>query len=277
MKHKFDFEGHRGCRGLMPENSIPGFLKAIELGVTTLEMDVVISKDKKVVVSHDPFFSHEFCLKPDGSEIKEEEERNYKLFEKTYEEIKAFDCGTKVHPRFPKQKKMSVYKPLLQDVIDTAEANASSLNVPKLFYNIEIKSTIEGDNIFHPPYEEFTDLLIEVLQKKGILDRTIVQCFDLRPLQYLHRTRPDITLSFLVENTLSFQENLSMLGFIPVIYSPEYILVDKELMNFAKDNNMRVIPWTVNEVAEMKKLIEMGVDGLISDYPEMYKTINLNK
>src|SRR6478736_4625869 len=100
MKRKFDFEGHRGCRGLMPENSIPGFLKAIELEVTTLEMDVVICKDLKVVVSHDPFFSHEFCLKPDGTKIKEEEEKNYKLFEMTYEEIKAYDCGSKVHPRF---------------------------------------------------------------------------------------------------------------------------------------------------------------------------------
>jgi len=273
MKHKFDFEGHRGCRGLMPENSIPGFLKAIELGVTTLEMDVVISKDKKVVVSHDPFFSHEFCLKPDWSEIKEAEERNYKLFEMTYEKIKAYDCGSKVHPRFPQQKKVPVYKPLLEDVIDAAEAHASSLNLSKLFYNIEIKSTIEGDNIFHPPYEVFTDLLIDVLQKKDIFNRTIVQCFDLRPLQYLHKTRPDTTLSFLVENTLSLQENLSMLGFIPAIYSPEYILVDKGLMKFAKDNNMRVIPWTVNEIAEMKKLIEMGVDGLISDYPEKYEGI----
>jgi glycerophosphoryl diester phosphodiesterase len=269
----FDLEGHRGCRGLMPENSIPGFIKAIDLGVTTLEMDVVISKDQKVVVSHDAFFSHEFCLKPDGSEIKEEEERSYKLFEMTYEEIKAFDCGSKVHPRFPKQVKMPVYKPLLEDVIDVAETHASTLNLPKLFYNIEIKSTVEGDNVFHPPFEVFTDLLINVLQKKGILDRTIVQCFDLRPLQYLHKTRPEVTLSFLVENTLSFQENLSMLGFIPAIYSPEYILVDHALMKFAKDNNMKVIPWTVNEVAEMKKLIEMGVDGLISDYVDRYEEL----
>jgi glycerophosphoryl diester phosphodiesterase len=271
--HFLDLQGHRGCRGLMPENSIPGFLYAIELGVTTLEMDVVISKDKKVVVSHDPFFSHEFCLNPDGSEIKEEEERNFTLFEMTYEEIKTFDCGSKIHPRFPKQRKMPVYKPLLEDVINAAEAHASSLGKSKLYYNIEIKSTIEGDNVYHPPYKEFTDLLMDVLQKKNILERTIVQSFDIRPLQYLHQTHPDMTLSFLVENTLVFKENLSILGFTPAIYSPEFILVDEALMTFAKEHNMKVIPWTVNEVAEMKKLIAMGVDGLISDYVDRYEEI----
>jgi len=91
VEKKTDIQGHRGCRGLMPENTIPGFIKAIELGVTTLEMDVVISKDKKVVVSHEPFLSHEICLTPDGKEISEADEKSYNLFQMTYDEIKTME------------------------------------------------------------------------------------------------------------------------------------------------------------------------------------------
>ena len=104
----FDIEGHRGCRGLMPENTIPAMYKAIDLGVTTLEMDAVITKDREVVVSHEPFFNHEITTKPDGTEVKESEERNLNIYHMTYEEVKQFDVGKKNHPRFPRQQKMAV-------------------------------------------------------------------------------------------------------------------------------------------------------------------------
>src|SRR5438128_2424457 len=105
----FDKEGHRGCRGLMPENTIPAMLKALELGVTTLEMDAVITKDGQVILSHEPFFNHEITTKADGKFIDEKEEKNYNIFKMTYAETHQFDVGLKPHPRFPQQQKLPAH------------------------------------------------------------------------------------------------------------------------------------------------------------------------
>src|SRR6201991_1107978 len=96
----FDKEGHRGCRGLMPENTIPAMMKALELGVTTLEMDAVITADNQVVLSHEPFFNHEITIKPDGSEVKQAEERSLNIYQMDYDQVRQFDVGTKINPRF---------------------------------------------------------------------------------------------------------------------------------------------------------------------------------
>jgi glycerophosphoryl diester phosphodiesterase len=134
----------------MPENTIPAFLKAIDLGVTTLEMDAVITKDSKVVISHEPFFNHEITTRPDGDTFQESEERSLNIYQMNYEEVKTYDVGLKVNPRFPQQQKMHAVKPLLKDVIDSAEAYAS-LHIKKpVFYNIETKCSADGDDIYHP-------------------------------------------------------------------------------------------------------------------------------
>ena len=108
MQTTFDKQGHRGCRGLMPENTIPAMLHALELNVTTLELDVVITKDKQVVLSHEPFFNHEITTKPDGALVAEAEEKSLNIYQMTFEEVKRFDVGTRPHPRFPLQKKLSL-------------------------------------------------------------------------------------------------------------------------------------------------------------------------
>jgi glycerophosphoryl diester phosphodiesterase len=101
---EFDKQGHRGCRGLMPENTVPAMLNVLGMTVTTLEMDVVITKDKKVILSHEPFFNHEISTKPDGSYVTEAEEKSLNIYKMTYEEVKKYDVGMKPHPRFPQQK-----------------------------------------------------------------------------------------------------------------------------------------------------------------------------
>ena len=116
VQGEFDKQGHRGCRGLMPENTVPAMLYALGMGVSTLEMDVVITKDKKVILSHEPWFGKEITTKPDGKYIGEREERTYNIYWMTYEQTKTFDVGMKPHPRFPQQQKMKVTKPLLADV-----------------------------------------------------------------------------------------------------------------------------------------------------------------
>ena len=195
----FDTQGHRGCRGLMPENTIPAMLKAIDLGVHTLEMDVVISQDNQVVVSHDAFFNHEITTKPNGDSIGESEEKQFNLYKMTYSEIKSFDVGLKTHPRFPQQRKIPAIKPLLEDLIDAIENYTTKNKKPLVFYNIETKSLPETDLLFHPSPAVFCELLMAVINKKGIANRTIIQSFDIRTLQYIHQHYPKIKTALLID------------------------------------------------------------------------------
>ena len=263
-----DIQGHRGCRGLMPENTIPAFIKALEIGVTTLEMDVVITKDRQVLVSHEPYLSHKICYGPGGKEITEEDEKLYNLYEMTYEEISRCDCGSKELVGFPEQRKLVVSKPLLTQVIDSVEYYLRTHALPPVYYNIETKSLPDGDNILHPEPTPFVDLLVDVLKEKDILDRTIIQSFDVRTLQYAKEVYPDIRLSLLIVNKDLPEENIEKLGFVPDIYSPYYLLVNEKLVTYAHQQNIEVIPWTVNEPTEIKRILSLGVDGLITDYPD---------
>ncbi len=268
----FDKQGHRGCRGLMPENTIPAFKKAIELGVTTLEMDAVITKDKKTILSHEPFFNREISTLPDGSFINENEETSFNIYEMTYKQTTQFDVGLKPHPRFPQQQKIKVHKPLLADVIDFVEALTEKLVVPSVQYNIETKCLPKTDGVFHPKPEEFVELLVGVIKEKKIESRVIIQSFDIRTLQYLHTKYPNIKTSLLFEpaSDKSLQEQLNELGFIPTIYSPCYEIVTPALVSVCQKFNMQLIPWTVNDINVIKKIKQMGVDGIISDYPNLF-------
>lgn len=263
-----DVQGHRGCRGLMPENTTQAMLEAIRLGVKTLEMDVHISRDKQVFLSHNPYMSAEFMLKPDGSAIRPEQEKTWVLYQMPYATIKEFDVGSKAHPLFPTQKKFKTHMPLLSDVIAEAEAFTLKAHLPSLYYNIEIKSVPSGDGFLHPTVPEYVDLVVQILQEKNIVNRAIIQSFDVRALQYMHAKYPAIQTAYLIENKLSLAENIAKLGFIPTIYSPESILVEEALVAEAHCQGMLIIPWTVNQPAQMQQLIALGVDGLITDYPD---------
>lgn len=268
----FDLQGHRGCRGLMPENTIPAMIRALQLGVTTLEMDVVVSRDSQVVVSHDPFMNAEFCLRPDGKSIDRTEERELRLFGMDYAEIARWDVGSKPYPKFPEQTRMAVHKPRLEDLIDSVEQYARKAGLPPPRYNIETKCRPAGDGILHPDPAAFTRLLMEVIIRKKIHLRTTVQSFDMRTLQYMHKAHSDMQTSLLIEasDRLGLEGRLAELGFKPTVYSPAGQLVTPELVKACHDRGMRIIPWTINEVAEMERLRSMGVDGLISDYPDRF-------
>jgi glycerophosphoryl diester phosphodiesterase len=268
----FDKQGHRGCRGLMPENTIPAMIKALDLGVTTLEMDIAITKDKKPVLSHDQWFAQEITTKPDGNYMGEREERKFVIYWMTYEQVKTFDVGMKPHPLFPQQEKMKVVKPLLTDVIDSAEKHASAMGRPLPYYNIETKTNPEFDGVFHPKPEEFVDLIMSVIKEKGIEERAIIQSFDFSTLQYLHQKYPKIKTAMLIEDfdKRSLDDQLKALGFIPTIYSPDYSLVNEKLVQHCHQQNIKLIPWTVNDKLIIEKLKAMGVDGIISDYPNLF-------
>lgn len=268
----FDKQGHRGCRGLMPENTWAAMKTALDLGVTTLEMDVVITKDKKVVLSHEPWFDREITTKPDGTYMGPREERKFNIYWMTYEDVKTFDVGLKPHPRFPRQQKMKAVKPLLNDVIDSVRQYMVTSRRPFPYYNIETKARPEFDGVFHPKPEEFVELLMAVIREKAIEDRVIIQSFDFRTLQYLHRKYPAIKTAMLIEYTdrRTLDQQVKALGFTPSIYSPAYRLVSNKLVEKCHRQDMKIIPWTVNTTEEMEKLKAMGVDGIISDYPDLF-------
>ena len=268
----FDKEGHRGCRGLMPENTIPAMLKAIDLGVTTLEMDAAITKDKQVILSHEPFFSQAITTKPDGTYVTEKEQRDLNIYQMTYTETQQYDVGMKPHPLFPRQQKMKATKPLLSAVIDQAEAAAKQKGITPVFYNIETKCQPASDNIYHPAPEEFVDLLIAVVQQKNIEDRVIIQSFDFRTLQYLHKKYPHIKTAALLApvGSQSLSEKMDQLGFQPTICSPEHSMVNQQVVDYCREKKIKLVPWTVNDKSRIEELKKMGVDGIITDYPDLF-------
>lgn len=268
----FDKEGHRGCRGLMPENTIAAYIKAVDLGVTTLEMDAIITKDSQVIMSHEPFFNHEITTKPDGSYVTEAEEKSLNMYQMNYADIKQFDVGLKPHPRFAQQQKIKAVKPLLKDVIDSVEAYCTRNGKQPLQYNIETKCTPATDDVYHPKPGPFVELLMGAIKEKKIEERVIIQSFDIRSLQYLHEHYPAIKTALLIEDTDAkpFALQLKDLGFIPTIYSPAYQLVTPLLVKQCHDTGIKIIPWTVNDKTEINRLKNLGVDGIISDYPNLF-------
>lgn len=265
---KFDLQGHRGARGLMPENTIPAFLEALNYGVTTLELDVVITKDGEVLVSHEPYMSHEICLKPNGEPIAEEEALRYNIYKMTYAETQLFDCGLRQHPRFPDQKKFKITKPLLKNVIAAVEDHIKSYTLYEVDYNIEIKSVAGEESKYQPNVQEFSEKVFEVINQYLPWERVVIQSFDFRVLQYWHKKYPKVRLAALVENKKSVQMNLRELGFTPSIYSPDYTLIQTpQTIVTLKKKKIRVIPWTVNDPEAMKRMRAWGVDGIITDYP----------
>jgi len=274
----FDLEGHRGCRGLMPENTVPAFLKALDLGVTTLEMDVVISKDRQVVVSHEPYFNAAFSIAPNGVPVDKKEQKNLVLYKMDYADIKRYDVGSTGNPAYPEQQKIRVYKPLLSEVIEQGEAYRKAKALPSFSYNIEIKSERSEYNKSQPEPESFCELVQAVLEKQLLaknvnLERIVIQSFDFAILnQWKKGMRegryPSVRLSALVENLRSPEKNLDDLGFKPDIYSPYFRLISQDKIARLHQQGIKVIPWTVNQRDDMKRLKGWGVDGLITDYPD---------
>ncbi len=269
-KYKFDLQGHRGARGILPENSLQAFQKAIDLGVNTLELDVVVSKDSLIVVSHEAFMNPKICLDSSGQKISDESE--YNLYKMTYEEIKSFDCGSQQHPSFPEQKPLKTHKPLLSEVIKMTTDNLRKKG-RRVSLNIEIKSLPQTDGIFHPKPDVFVDLVMKTIKNELIpLNKINIQSFDKRVIQYVIDNYPRISTAYLVEKG-SFYENLQDLNRRPQIYSPIFTNLDSVDIKNAHNSGIKVIPWTVNEISDMQNLLELGVDGIITDYPNKAKVL----
>ena len=265
-----EVHGHRGCRGLRPENTLSAFLHALALGVDVLEMDVVISADREVVVSHEPWLNPRICLDPDGRRIEPHRAHDFNLYQMPYATIRRCDCGLLRHPDFPEQVPEPAHKPLLREVLDATEAAARQLRRHPIGYSVEVKSSPEGDGVFHPSPADFLSLVLAELDAANVVPRTTLLCFDIRILQLAHRQRPELATCLLVEDDSSWLLSIQRLGFVPTVLGPDIRTVTTAAVQElrARYPGLRLVPWTVNSLHEASQLFAVGVDGITTDYPD---------
>jgi len=269
----FDKQAHRGGRGLMPENTIASEENAINYGCT-LEMDLQMSKDKKIVVSHDAYFNSDFCLTPEGDTMTKKDGLSRLIYNMPYDSVAKYDVGLKYYPAFPRQKKMHAIKPLLSVLIDSVEDYAAKKHHTN-YYNIEIKSNPKSDGKFYSSLEEYVDSAMKIIIDKGIAPRTMMQSFDVRALRMIHEKYPKVKTSFLVgaANKKTAEGYIDELGFKPDIFSPEFSLVTPDLVKAFHQQNVLVIPWTPDTLEDIQRLKDMGADGAITDYPDLFSQL----
>lgn len=276
---KTTFQGHRGARGLVPENTIPSFIKALEYGVQGLEFDVVLTGENQFLVSHEPYFSHEFCSKPNGEAILKKEILQHNIYRMDYETILTYDCGKRGHLRYIEQQALPAVKPLLKSFFEEIEkyvlTNNKEKELQKPFYTLEIKSDAAWYGFMQPLPSEMVALFIKEITAypfyDKIKDRLLVESFDVTILNELHKqtknTDTKFEIGFLVENKLSIEENLAKLDFMPSVYVPYYRLLTKKKIEELHQKGLKVFTWTVNDTETMQKLENWGIDSIITDFP----------
>ena len=256
---------------MMPENTLVAFEKAIALGVHTLELYVVISKDRQVIVSHEPYMSRYICLDSLGRPIPVEDDMKYNIYRMNHSEIMNFDCGSKYVDNFPNQKKIKTYKPRLDEVFSLATSLRASVK-----YNIEIKAKPKYDEVYTPDPKEFVELVIQSIDRHAAFDSCNLQSFDLRILEEIKRQAPGMKIAILVDEFEDISTKLAQLSYKPDIISPYFKLLDQEKVSFYKQKGFEIIPWTVNTKADMMNMMALDVDAIITDYPDVLMDL-LNK
>jgi glycerophosphoryl diester phosphodiesterase len=270
---KYDIQGHRGARGLAPENTLPSFFTALDYGSKTLELDVVISSDEQIVVSHEPWFNAVFTTKPDGTPLDTSEVKVYNFFEMTLDSIQQFDVGLRKNAHYPEQIPQAAYKPSLAQVVQQSDEYAKKTKREVPFYNIELKSSSAWYGKKVPQPQRFVELVLNEINRLGIQNRCNVQSFDLEILKQVKQQSPQIRMAVLVDRNQTPEFIEQKLGFLPEIWSPYYTQLSDSLILSLHEKGRKVIPWTVNDTSAMKSLLLSGVDGIITDYPNRLQEI----
>lgn len=282
---ELDLQGHRGARGLYPENTLPAFKAAMDLGMTTIELDTVLTKDKQLIIHHDDNLNPEICKWSNGDIVKSLPVKNF-----TVSELKNLDCGSLKNSRFPEQTlvpgtKLSTLKEFFQFVKNYEKEK--KVNKPFL-YNIETK--LNEKDYTREEVLEYARVMANTIEEAKVVKQATVQSFVLEVLPEIKKINPEIKTSALFAPS-KFDYLLLSFGFSSPgnsiiektkqikaeIISPYYEYIDVKFIHSCRENKIKVIPWTVNDKELMKKLIQIGVDGIISDYPDRLKTVHLEK
>lgn len=257
-----DVQGHRGTRGHLPENTLPAFARALEMGVDTLELDCGVTKDGVVVVHHDRRLNPDVARGPDGKWVTSPAPA---IFSLTFKELETYDVG-RIRPgseyaqRFPRQKPLDGTRiPRLSALFDLAKKNQN------IRFNIETKLLPEHPDETLPP-EPFARALIAGIRKAGLEKRVTIQSFDFRTLKVVERDAPEIETVYLTDLKDAIPSRVHAAG--AKIWSPDFKAINARTLAEARKLGLRVVVWGVNEPADIARMIELGVDGIISDYPD---------
>ncbi|MET0243153.1 MAG: glycerophosphodiester phosphodiesterase family protein [Flavitalea sp.] len=262
-------EGHRGARGLVPENTIASMKRALDLGADVVEVDVYITKDGEVLIAHDPYVNRAISTVPGTAELSAEDAKKYTWHQMEYADIKKIDVGSKGNAAFPRQTPQAAYMPLLGELIDSVEAYTRQLSRTPAIYNIEIKSDPKFDGVYQPDAAVIVKKVMDVVHSKNLGKRFYLQSFDKRQIQEVHKSYPDVITAYLVARKLSVDAYLAELGYTPEILSPYYKEVSAQTVADCKKHKMRLVPWTVNTAEEVDSLLALGVNGIITDFPDL--------
>ena len=259
----FQVFAHRGFRGLHPENTITGMQKALAYGAI-LEMDLAITHDQQVVVSHDAVLNPKITQGPDGQTLGKDKIRIYQM---DYATLSAYDVGRMPNKDFPEQARYPAHIPLFRELVDSVEAFAAARGISDPIYFIETKLDPKTDGINHPGPKEFVDLMMQVVEEKRIQKQVIVQSFDPRTLQILRKEYPQIRLALLAKDSTSVDDNLKTLGFAPEYYSINAPFINQELVDRCHELKVKLIVGNCDDYAQILRIARLGVNSVMSDFP----------
>lgn len=253
--------GHRGCRALMPENTLAAFNEALRLGVDVLETDMQVTADDIVVLAHDPEVNPDRCLGPDGKKL----ETKVPFRSLTLAQVKRHDCGSLPHPLFPNQARKPGEKiPTLEELFELVKTSTYPA-AARVQFNIETKLS-PGRPQLSPSPEKFAELVLAVVKKYGFEDRVILQSFDKRTLLAMKKLEPRIRIAMLTEaNNLPFPAIAKALT--AEIISPNAGWLTPDDIAEMHAAGVQVVPWTVNDAAGWDALVKAGTDAIITDDP----------
>lgn len=243
-------QGHRGARALRPENTIPAFEYAIAAGVDALELDMAVTRDNVLVISHDPYVEAPVCTGPQPKAA---------IHQLTLAQVKEWDCGSVRNPKFPRQQSVAGTRmPTLDEVFNLAPRGS-------FLFNIETKSFPDHPELTPGP-EEFVKLVLHEIRKHHLESRVVLQSFDFRTLRAMKKLAPEITLSALYAGPpRRFVDIAKQAG--ASIVSPEFHLVTAGQVREAHRAGLQVLPWTPDRAGQWGRLVADGVDGIITDDP----------
>ncbi|ABB23037.1 glycerophosphodiester phosphodiesterase family protein [Pelodictyon luteolum] len=254
LSGSFEIQAHRGARSLFPENTIAAFIGAADLGIRVVELDLIVSADLQLVVSHDPWINVHGGRRP--------------IYAMHSEDVAGYDCGAP-DPRFPLQQRIRASRPLLCDVFRAVDIHLAGAGPGELMaYNLELKSWPSRDRLFHPPPALFARLVLDAALSAGVLGRIRIQSFDWRVVREAWKRMPAIPYGILVERAGAIRPSLRHLGFRPQWLNPHYCLATPALVRHLHASGIQTAPWTVNDPGLMLRLRDIGVDGIITDHPE---------